>query len=86
MSSKLKSPEDFFGFQMGADRKLARWDKIVEYFWHLDKSPRVKVIELGKSTMGNSFLLSIISSSENIENIKKNLNFFILIFPYISFG
>ncbi len=26
------SPEGFFGHQMGADRKMARWDKIVEYF------------------------------------------------------
>lgn len=71
MSSSIKSPEAFFGFQMGTDRKLARWDKIVEYFWHLDESPRVKVMELGKSTMGNPFLLSIISSPENLENLER---------------
>ena len=28
----LTSPEEFFGHIMGADRKLARWDKIVEYY------------------------------------------------------
>ena len=27
----LTSPEKFFGFQMGADRKLANWDKLHEY-------------------------------------------------------
>ena len=27
---KITSPEEFFGFKMGADFKLARWDKIVE--------------------------------------------------------
>jgi hypothetical protein len=71
MSTKILSPEEFFGFRMGADKKLARWDKIVEYFWHLDASPRVKVMELGKTTMGNPFLLAVISSPENIENIEK---------------
>jgi hypothetical protein len=25
----ILSPEQFFGFRMGTDRKLARWDKIV---------------------------------------------------------
>ena len=28
----IPSPEEFFGFQMGTDRKLARWDKLVEYY------------------------------------------------------
>ena len=28
----LQTPEQFFGFRMGTDNKLARWDKIVEYF------------------------------------------------------
>ena len=27
----LQSPEQFFGFKVGADNKLARWDKIVDY-------------------------------------------------------
>jgi len=71
MSPNIPSPEEFFGHRMGADKKLARWDKIVEYFWELDKSPSVKVIELGLSTEGNPFLLAIISSSENIKNIEK---------------
>jgi hypothetical protein len=71
MSTKVLSPEEFFGHKMGADRKLARWDRIVEYFWQLDASPRVKVTELGKTTMGNPFLLAIISSPENLENIEK---------------
>ena len=67
MSPNIPSPEEFFGHRMGADKKLARWDKIVEYFWELDKAPSVKVIELGLSTEGNPFLLAIISSSENID-------------------
>ena len=71
MSPEIPSPEEFYGHKMGADRKLARWDKIVEYFWVLDKSPCVKVVELGQSTEGNPFLLAIVSSAENIKNADK---------------
>lgn len=47
----IQSPEEFYGFKMGSDRKLARWDKIVEYFNPLSKaSNRIRVTELGKST------------------------------------
>ncbi|RLI09061.1 peptidase M14 family protein [Candidatus Bathyarchaeota archaeon] len=68
MSTDIPSPEEFFGHKMGADRRLVRWDRIVEYFWTLDRSPCVKVTELGRSTEGNPFLLAIVSSPENIEN------------------
>ena len=27
----IPTPEQFFGFRMGTDNKLARWDRIVEY-------------------------------------------------------
>ena len=49
-----------------------RWDKIVNYFNILDeKSPRVEVINLGKTTLGIPFLLTIISSPENLSHIEK---------------
>ncbi|TKJ30850.1 peptidase M14 family protein [bacterium (candidate division B38) B3_B38] len=71
-AQKIPSPEEFFGFKMGTDYKLARWDKIVEYFYLLDKnSPKIAVQELGKSTEGNRFLLAIISSAENLKNLDK---------------
>ena len=31
-SSAIQTPEQFFGFQMGADRKLANWDKLHAYY------------------------------------------------------
>ena len=34
---KVTSPKEFFGFELGSDRKIARWDKIVEYFKLLEK-------------------------------------------------
>lgn len=69
---KITPPETFFGFQLGADRKIARWDKIVEYFGLLEKeSQRIKVINMGPTTMGHPFLLAIISSPENLASLEK---------------
>ncbi|MBM3291274.1 peptidase M14 family protein, partial [Candidatus Bathyarchaeota archaeon] len=71
METKILSPEEFYGFKMGTEKKLVRWDKIVKYFWHLNNSPCVQVSEIGKTTMGNPFLLACISSPENIKNLEK---------------
>lgn len=63
----LKSPKEFFGFKMGSEGKLTRWDKVVDYFKYLDEATdRIAVRELGKSTEGNPFILAIISSEENL--------------------
>jgi hypothetical protein len=35
MTNQLDSPEEFFRFQMGSDRKIAHWDRIVDYFYML---------------------------------------------------
>ena len=65
--AQVTSPEKFFGFQLGADKKMARWDKIVEYFGVLEKESggKMKVINMGPSTMGNPFLMVIITSPAN---------------------
>ncbi|MEM0103804.1 MAG: M14 family metallopeptidase [Candidatus Methanomethylicia archaeon] len=71
-SEGIPSPKEFFGFEIGEDRKLARWDKIVEYFYLLaERSKRIKVVELGKSTEGNPFILAYISSPENLEKLEE---------------
>jgi hypothetical protein len=70
--SEIISPEDFFGFQLGSDRKIARWGRIVEYFNRLQKqSDKIKVVDMGPSTEGNPFLLCIISSAKNLGNLEK---------------
>jgi hypothetical protein len=64
--SQITSPEEYFGFRMGTDRKIARWDAIVEYFRLLQsQSDRVEVVDLGPSTDGHPFLQVIITSPEN---------------------
>ena len=71
MNQEITSPEAFFGFQLGSDRQMARWDKIVDYFRLLDQqSEKIQVIDMGSSTEGHPFLLVIISSRENLANLE----------------
>lgn len=69
---KITAPGKFFGFKLGADKKMARWDKIVDYFYLLAKqSDEIKVTDMGPSTMGNPFLVVVISSAENLSNMSR---------------
>src|SRR6266542_1634939 len=69
-AAPLPTPEQFAGFRMGADTKLVRWDRIVEYMgMAASASPRVKVEELGKTTNGNPFLSVTISAPETLKNL-----------------
>jgi len=68
----ITPPDEFFGHQLGADRILARWDRMVEYFELLEEeSDRIEVSNLGPSTEGHPFLLVTISSPENIANLNR---------------
>ena len=69
-NNNLPTPESYFGFKMGADRKLAHWDDLVKYYNLLgENSPRMKVVNMGKSTLGNPFLALYISSPENLAKL-----------------
>jgi hypothetical protein len=70
LGQPIPSPESFFGFEMGADKKLARWDKLVEYYHRLGKqSPRLQVVDMGPSTLGHPFLVLFLSSPENLAKL-----------------
>jgi len=72
ISQSLKSPEDYFGFQMGADRKLIDWEEITSYFFMLDEySDRITVEQLGQSTLGKPFIMAVLSTHENLENLSE---------------
>ncbi|MCZ6704704.1 MAG: M14 family metallopeptidase, partial [Bacteroidetes bacterium] len=68
--AQIWSPEEYFGFEMGADRQLARWDKLVDYYELLgEQSSRLIVVNSGPSTMGNPFLILFISSPDNLARL-----------------
>lgn len=69
----VPAPEDVLGFRPGDDRKLASWRQVIEYFKRLDAaSDRVKFEELGKSTMGQPFVMAIISAPENLARLDEH--------------
>lgn len=77
VAQDLPPPESYYGFEMGADRKLARWDKMVDYYTMLgERSDRMQVVNSGETTLGNPFLVLYISSPANIANLEhfKRLN------------
>jgi len=71
-AEELPSPEKYFGFKMGTDRKLIDWEQIRNYFMLLDQtSDNIITEELGKTTLGRPFIISYISSAENLKDLQK---------------
>ncbi|MBM0239538.1 hypothetical protein JNW88_24645, partial [Micromonospora sp. ATA32] len=64
------TPGQYFGFRIGSDGKLATWDKMLPYFQLIaEKSNRVNLEEVGKTTEGNPYVLLTISSPKNLANL-----------------
>ena len=52
---RVQTPDQFFGFQIGADGELARYPKVLEYFQHLAKTTdRVQVRRARQDDDGES--------------------------------
>lgn len=72
VSAQIPKPEEILEFRVGTDRKVADMHQIVDYFKMLDRaSERITVQEVGKTTMGNPFIVAIITSAENHTNLEK---------------
>lgn len=72
ISAKVPKPEEVLGFKVGTDRKVADMFQIIDYFTRIDKeSDRIIVKEVGKTTMGNPFIVAIITSSQNHKSLEK---------------
>ncbi len=66
----VPAPEAVLGFKIGTDRRLAKWEALVAYFRRLaEASDRIKVDELGKTTLGRPFILATISSPANLARL-----------------
>src|SRR5882672_4113442 len=71
-TAAVQTPSQFLGFEVGADKNLADYKQIVSYFRALAAgSPRVQVQDLGKTTLGEDFIMAVISSEANMRNLPR---------------
>jgi len=66
VAQQIPQPVDHFGFEIGADRRLANWDQLTSWYEVLaNGSPRVKLDTLGQTTMGLPFIMVTVTSAQN---------------------
>jgi len=67
---RVTTPEEQFGFQIGADYQLINYQQLVEYWKKLaNESDRMVLDTIGYTEEGRPQLQAIISSPENIRNL-----------------
>ncbi len=70
--AQIKTPKEFFGFQPGSDNMLFNYQPLIDYLKYIDeRSPRMKMIEVGESPMGKKMYVAFFSSEKNINNLKE---------------
>jgi len=66
----VPTPKAHFGHDIGADRTVLDWDRVVSYFRALEaNSPRIRVQEIGKSTEGRPLVAAILAAPETLANL-----------------
>jgi hypothetical protein len=70
--TKLTSPKEHFGFNIGDDYQLANYTQYEAYLKKLDaESDRLKVVEIGKSAEGRTMYLAIITAPGNFPKLDR---------------
>ena len=72
LTAEVPTPQSHFGHEIGADRTVLDWDRVVSYFHALEKeSPRVRVQELGKTVEGRPLIAVFIAAPETLQNLDR---------------
>ncbi|MBV9612579.1 MAG: hypothetical protein JO091_08905, partial [Acidobacteriaceae bacterium] len=70
-SASIASPKEVLGYYIGAPKKLTYYQDIVRYYRTLAaKSPRVKVIDIGKTDEGRECVVVFVGAEESIQNLE----------------
>lgn len=70
LAATVPAPKSHFGHEIGADRTVLDWDRVVSYFHALEQaSPRIKVQEIGKTAEGRPLIAAFISAQETINDL-----------------
>src|ERR1017187_4571763 len=71
-TAAVPTPKSYFGHEIGEDRTVLDWDKVVGYFQALRKSSdRIRAEELGKSTEGRPFIVATIADPETLKHLDR---------------
>ena len=70
--ASIPTPEAFLGHDIGEDYFLASYRQLVDYWKVLAaKSPRVKMVSIGKTSEGRDQYMMIVSSPDNLKHLDK---------------
>ena len=62
VAGQIQQPQALIGHKVGADYKLARYEKIREYYQHVgENSRRVNIREIGLTTEGQKMIIAEIT-------------------------
>ncbi len=68
---RITTPKEEFGFNLGDDYQLATYTQLGTYWAKLAKeSPRMKLVEIGKTEEGRPHWMAIVTSPENQKNLE----------------
>jgi hypothetical protein len=69
---KVTTPQEQFGYEIGADYVLPNYQQLSDYWKKLDKeSDRVQVVSIGKTAEGRDQLMAIITAPENFQKLDR---------------
>jgi hypothetical protein len=72
LDAAVPTPASHFGHEIGVDRELLDWDKVVSYFRALERnSDKIRVEDLGKTVEGRPFLAATIAQPETLRNLDR---------------
>ena len=71
-AQSIRTPTDFFGFEIGTDGELARYPDVLEYMRQVaGRSDRVRYEQRGTTTNGNPYVLLTISAASNLDKLDR---------------
>jgi hypothetical protein len=69
-AQSIPDPEKILGFEIGADYHLATYTQAIEYFKILaNNSDKIKLFDMGKTSMDQTMTYAVISSPENFSKL-----------------
>ena len=72
LTAAVPTPQSHFGHEIGADRTVLDWDRVVSYFHALEKeSPRIRVQELGTTAEGRPLIAAFIAAPETLQHLDR---------------